>query len=626
MTFYSIGVLTYGPNGIKGLFDMGSPMLEKGEFVLNKFTVFALVFSLVGGINSAVYAQDDVYVFSRFHSCSRGELGCEIDETIDGFFIENGQTPYDSHEFQQFLQEITTTDVVSPLQYSSRLVDGNHMEVIDTAERSYEFWNRLIENAKNHIHIFVYFIEDDVWFNKYKPISCPGAPKVFENSTIMCKLWRAAERGVKVRLITDSLGNTKSPGGVGGEEMVSALARHKNADVQNYNPVLAYNGFRDVLWENFKVWLWAQNRLHKKLMVVDGAYGITGGRNIGRCYMQPGSDHPDYEEPGDHRGHKYMDTEVYVEGLGVSEMQRLFLKSWIEYGEWETAITKAANRRFFFSSWLNRNKCWQERYYNVPYYCKSNDSKFKNVRNPSELLDDAELFPTLTHSGENTLRYIDSNPSYASQISENPFLKNENSSVTGWFAGFMSNEADDRYKGLSIGERLYIALIRNAKKSIKITNPYFILNQPLRSALWEAADLRGIKVEVLTNSDQSIDMPTMWKCSARDFETALENNIQIYEYFTDEGMLHSKTAIFDGEVGIIGSFNFDSVSYDSNTEALMVVQGDDIIGQMEEVWEANMRDDRILPMTRESFEKAKLANDLDGENLDFVCRNLGSAM
>ncbi|MEK1830492.1 hypothetical protein AAAC51_19700 [Priestia megaterium] len=52
-----------------------------------------------------------------------------------------------------------------------------------------------------------------------------------------------------------------------------ALASHPNIEVKYYEPL-----------QLFKPWAW-QNRMHDKIMIVDGELGIIGGRNIGDKYL-----------------------------------------------------------------------------------------------------------------------------------------------------------------------------------------------------------------------------------------------------------------------------------------------------------------------------------------------------
>ena len=87
---------------------------------------------------------------------------------------------------------------------------------------------------------------------------------------IMAALFKAADRGVYTRVLLDGIAN-----GLRGNRrgVLYALASHPNIEVKYYEP-----------FQLFKPWAW-QNRMHDKIMIVDGQLGIIGGRNIGDKYL-----------------------------------------------------------------------------------------------------------------------------------------------------------------------------------------------------------------------------------------------------------------------------------------------------------------------------------------------------
>ncbi len=83
-------------------------------------------------------------------------------------------------------------------------------------------------------------------------------------------LLAAADRGVSVRFIIDGF----IEGGLYGDQsVVDALASHENITFKYYEP------FQFLRMYAFN------NRLHDKLVIVDGQYGLMGGRNIGDRYF-----------------------------------------------------------------------------------------------------------------------------------------------------------------------------------------------------------------------------------------------------------------------------------------------------------------------------------------------------
>ncbi|MET0534122.1 MAG: phospholipase D-like domain-containing protein, partial [Steroidobacter sp.] len=82
-----------------------------------------------------------------------------------------------------------------------------------------------------------------------------------------------------------------------------------------------------------KVWE-IQNRDHRKIVVVDGKIGFTGGINIDSTYSSASA-----SRPGPKRGVEdgWRDTHVRIQGPAVKQLQRLFFDSWAKAGESQKA-------------------------------------------------------------------------------------------------------------------------------------------------------------------------------------------------------------------------------------------------------------------------------------------------
>ncbi len=91
---------------------------------------------------------------------------------------------------------------------------------------------------------------------------------------------RAADRGVRVRLLVDDL-NT-----AGEDRRFMHLGEHSNVEVRVFNP---FPGGRFATWTRFLAsasdMRRINHRMHNKLFVADNALAITGGRNIGDQYF-----------------------------------------------------------------------------------------------------------------------------------------------------------------------------------------------------------------------------------------------------------------------------------------------------------------------------------------------------
>lgn len=116
-------------------------------------------------------------------------------------------------------------------------------------------------------------------------------------------LAEAARRGVRVRMIVDAVGAQTMPA-----EHVEQL-REAGVELATYNPLHWYS-----LEE-------ANYRTHRKILVVDGEIGFTGGAGVGDQW------YGDAEVPG-----HWRDTHLRVVGPAVRHLEGAFYENWAESG------------------------------------------------------------------------------------------------------------------------------------------------------------------------------------------------------------------------------------------------------------------------------------------------------
>lgn len=114
---------------------------------------------------------------------------------------------------------------------------------------------------------------------------------------------------------------------------------------------------------------------------------------------------------------------------------------------------------------------------------------------------------------------------------------------------------------------LFQALIQSARKSLRITTPYFLPDRSARHALAEAAR-RGVRVQILT-AGPYIDHPVVRKLSRDSSRRVLEAGVEIFEY--QPSMIHAKLMTVDGMWNVVGSTNFDHRSFGLNDEVNLAV-------------------------------------------------------
>lgn len=123
-----------------------------------------------------------------------------------------------------------------------------------------------------------------------------------EIGKLFCKaLASAARRGVRVNVLLDWLGSRTMS-----TTMLSAI-REAGADVQLYHAPSWFHLGR------------LNNRTHRKLMIIDGTTGFTGGVGFGREWAD------NREHPKDWRESHYK-----VIGPVVAQMQAIFIDNWIK--------------------------------------------------------------------------------------------------------------------------------------------------------------------------------------------------------------------------------------------------------------------------------------------------------
>ena len=152
----------------------------------------------------------------------------------------------------------------------------------------------LIKRAERSIDVQYYLIADD------------------ETGRFLLRSLRdAALRRVRVRLLMDDLYTA------GSDPLLLGLASYPNVEIRLFNP---FPGWRDHLLTRFAYsaqdFSRVNRRMHNKLLVVDGAMAVAGGRNIANEYFMR------------HAQANFVDLDAFVTGALVPKMQALFDDYW----------------------------------------------------------------------------------------------------------------------------------------------------------------------------------------------------------------------------------------------------------------------------------------------------------
>jgi cardiolipin synthase A/B len=176
----------------------------------------------------------------------------------------------------------------------SPLTKGNKVTLLIDGAATYAAMFKAVENAKDHINIETYTIEDieDETGRKFADL-----------------LLQKQAEGLQVNLIYDSLGSFSTP--------AAFFQRLRDGGIQ----VLEFNPTSPLRARG--KWRLAKSD-HRKIMIIDGKVAITGGVNISKVYSSGPSG------AGDEKGAQmpWRDTDVQIEGPAVAEFQKLFLDTW----------------------------------------------------------------------------------------------------------------------------------------------------------------------------------------------------------------------------------------------------------------------------------------------------------
>jgi cardiolipin synthase A/B len=164
----------------------------------------------------------------------------------------------------------------------------------------------------------------------------------------------------------------------------------------------------------------------------------------------------------------------------------------------------------------------------------------------------------------------------------------------GVVAGLLHSRPD---VGTSTAERLLVLTLAAARRSLFITNAYFVPSRQYRRLLREAVE-RGVDVRILTASEAT-DIPVA-RYAGRGFYTELlRGGVRIYEYLPT--MMHAKTLVADGLWVSIGTLNFDNRSLALNEESTLLARDREVGARMREIFEADL--ERATEVTLERFAR-----------------------
>lgn len=128
-----------------------------------------------------------------------------------------------------------------------------------------------------------------------------------------------------------------------------------------------------------------------------------------------------------------------------------------------------------------------------------------------------------------------------------------------------------------IGEDVFLNILGGAKDYVYITTPYLIIDYRMREALCLAAQ-RGVDVRIVT--PKIPDKKIVFALTRSNYLALIKAGVKIYEY--TPGFIHAKNFLCDGEVGIVGTINFDYRSLMHHYEDAVLMFGTNALKELKQ--------------------------------------------
>ena len=342
-------------------------------------------------------------------------------------------------------------------------------------------------------------------------------------------LLRAADRGVRVRVLLDDVGVQTN------DETLLNLDAHPQVEIRLFNPV-ATRSFRMLgMLTDFSR---ANRRMHNKAFVADNQAAILGGRNIGDEYFGASDEV------------LFGDLDVLTIGPGVGDVSEAFDRFWNASASIPvSALLGRSGQAAELDALRARLAAFIESQRDSPYVARAQAQLAERM-----VSDRDGVF-----WGSARLLYDD-----PAKI--------------------------DRPPEVTEGHLLpqFAAQGSPTRSELLIVSPYFVPGDGGVARLRGLVE-RGVRVTVLTNSLAATDVGAVHAGYQRYREGLLEAGVNLYELRPDavtevgakakkEGIagsrasLHAKTFVFDRRAVFIGSLNLDPRSVRLNTEIGVVCE------------------------------------------------------
>ena len=342
------------------------------------------------------------------------------------------------------------------------------------------------------------------------------------------ELLRAADRGVRVRLIVDDVSVRHL------DADLALLDTHPNMEIRHFNPLRSRDSLIGNVFEMVFSGGRPNYRMHQKAWIVDGHVALVGGRNIGDAYFDLGEEF------------NFRDLGVLVTGTAVEQSSAAFDQYW--------------NSNLVIPISVIHDE---------PLTVTLLQAQAALERERKETLSQPPVRELLESSRTGEKRNIgveDTIGDGAVMITDPP-----------------DKGARARYPLLGVAAEIR-TMGERARRELIIVSPYFVPGK--EGARWlEALEARGVQVSVLTNSLNATDVAAVHGGYTRYRKRLLKAGVEIHELKpsalgpgprhtlggSSRSSLHTKAVIADARYSMVGSFNYDPRSTWLNTEMGVVI-------------------------------------------------------
>lgn len=377
---------------------------------------------------------------------------------------------YNTDETREHLKEMDRS-VYNQAEY---ILKKTNMPIYTNTESKYfsvgeEYFEDLVfelKKAKKFIFIEYFIIKQGYMWN-----------------TVFNILKKKVKEGVDVRVLYDDFG------------CINTLPQGYEKHIRKYG--IKCNVFSKIMPI---ATLSHNNRDHRKIVVIDGVVGFTGGINLSDEYINKWI----------RFGH-WKDTGVMIKGEAVKSFTLMFLENWHIYEDKNEDYTKFLPKLDI-----------------IPTISNNKRTKKTKLKPESSKVDTSD---------SNQLSLFNA---------EFPEIYDE------FVQPYMSTPMDSEE---IVARNVYVNILNAANDYVYITTPYLIMDPELETAVINAAK-RSVDIRIIT--PRIPDKKNVFAVTRSSYTRLIKDGVRIFEYVP--GFIHAKNVVSDDKVATCGSINFDNRS------------------------------------------------------------------